>query len=41
LQEAADGFLSSVLTVKRIGLQEAIEQFIGFRKSKTDAAEGR
>jgi hypothetical protein len=36
-----DGFLSSVLTVKRIALHEAIEQFIAFRKDKTVAAEGR
>ena len=41
LHEAVDGFLTSVLTVKRINLHEAIEQFIAFRKGKTVAAEGR
>jgi hypothetical protein len=38
---AVDGFLGSVVTVKRISLREAIEQFIAFRKGKTLAAEGR
>jgi hypothetical protein len=33
-----DGFLTSVLAVKRIGLHEAIEQLIAFRKGKTTAA---
>ena len=41
LHEAVDGFLTSVLAVKRIGLHEAIEQLIAFRKGKTTAAEGR
>ncbi len=41
LAEAVDGFLNSVVTGKRINLHEAIEQFIGFRKVKTLAAEGR
>ena len=41
LPEAVDGFLTSVLTVKRINLHEAIEQFPAFRKGKTVAAEGR
>ena len=39
--EAVDGFLESVVTVKRISVGEAIEQFIAFRKGKTVAAEGR
>jgi integrase len=41
LADAVDGFLGSVVTVKRISVHEAIEQFIAFRKSKTVAAEGR
>jgi integrase len=41
LTEAVDGFLESVVTVKRISVHEAIEQFIAFRKGKTLAAEGR
>lgn len=41
LTEAIDGFLNSVVSVKRISVQEAIEQFIAFRKTKTLAAEGR
>ena len=41
LPEAVDGFLGSVVTVKRISVHEAIEQFIAFRKTKTLAAEGR
>ena len=36
-----DGFLRSVVTVKRVTLQAAIEQFISFRKGKTVATEGR
>jgi len=41
LAEAVDGFLGSVVTVKRISVSEAIDQFIAFRKGKTVAAEGR
>ncbi len=41
LAEAVDGFLSSVVTIKRVTLQQAIEQFIAFRNGKTVAAEGR
>ena len=41
LTEAIDGFLGSVVTVKRMSVQKAIEQFIAFRKTKTLAAEGR
>lgn len=41
LGEAVDGFLNSVVTVKRVNLHEAIEQFISFRKGKTVAGEGR
>jgi len=41
LTEAIDGFLGSVVTVKRMSVHEAIEQFIAFRKTKTLAAEGR
>jgi integrase len=33
--EAIDGFLGSVVSVKRISVHEAIEQFITFRKTKT------
>ena len=40
LPEAVDGFPGSVVMVKRISVQEAIEQFIAFRKSKTLAAVG-
>src|SRR5208337_3443219 len=39
--EAIDGFLGSVVTVKRISVHEAIEQFNAYRKGKTIAAEGR
>ena len=41
LADAVDGFLSSVVTVKRMSVQRAIEQFNAFRKTKTLAAEGR
>ena len=41
LDAAIDGFLGSVVTVKRISVHEAIEQFIAYRKTKTLAAEGR
>ncbi|PWU13303.1 MAG: hypothetical protein C5B50_19520 [Verrucomicrobia bacterium] len=41
MAEATDGFLTSIVTVKRIPLNEAIEQFIAFRKTKTVAGEGR
>jgi len=41
LADAIDGFLNSVVTVKRMSVQEAIEQFIAFRKGKTLAAKGR
>jgi hypothetical protein len=34
-RQAVDGFLSSVLTINRICLHEAIEQFIAFRKGKS------
>jgi len=40
-RQAVDGFLSSVLTVKRIALHEAIEQFIAFRKDKTVLGAGQ
>lgn len=41
LTVAVDGFLSTVATVKRVALEEAVESFIAFRESKTKAAEGR
>jgi hypothetical protein len=41
LAEAVDGFLESVVAVKRISVRQGIEQFIAFRKGKTVAAEGR
>ena len=41
LAEAVDGFLGSVVTIKRISVRDAIEQFITFRKVKTIAADGR
>jgi hypothetical protein len=41
LREAVEGLLSFVLTVKRISLRKAIEQFIAFRKSKTVGVECR
>ena len=39
--EALDRFLESVVSVKRISLREAIDQFLAFRKGKTLAPEGR
>lgn len=41
LAEAVDGFLESVVAVKRISMHQGVEQFIAFRKGKTVAAEGR
>ncbi len=41
LADAVDGFLGSVVSVKRIAVHKAIEDFIAFRKGKTLAAEGR
>lgn len=38
---AVDGFLSTVATVKRVLLSEAVEKFIAFREGKTKAAKGR
>jgi len=38
MAEVIDGFLRSVVTVKRIPLKQAIEQFISLRKSKTGAS---
>jgi len=40
VSQAIDDFLTSVLTVKRVLLHEAIGQITRFRKTKT-AAEGR
>ena len=41
LTEAADGFLSTVATVKRLDLAKAIEEFILHRKVKTVADNGK
>ena len=39
--EAVDGFLSTVATVKRVDLSEAVEQFKASRKPKTVAKDGK
>ena len=39
--EAAEGFLSTVVSVKRMDILEAAEQFIAARKPKTVAKEGK
>jgi hypothetical protein len=41
LGEAVDGFLSTVATVKRVDLKEAVEQFIASRQPKTVAKDGK
>jgi len=41
MAEAVDGFLSTVATIKRVDLSEAVEQFIAGRKLKTVAKDGR
>jgi hypothetical protein len=41
LSEAVDGFLSNVATVKRVELNEAVEQFVESRKLRTVAKDGR
>jgi integrase len=41
LAEAVDGFLSTVATIKRVDLSEAVEQFIESRKLKTVAKDGK
>ena len=39
--EAVEGFLSTVATVKRVDLKEAVEQFIASREPKTVAKDGK
>ena len=39
--EAIDGFLSTVVSIKRVDLNKAVEEFIEYRKSKTVAREGK
>ena len=41
LNGAVDGYLSTVATVKRVDLVQAVEQFIAGRQAKTVAKEGR
>jgi integrase len=41
LAEATDGFLSTVVKVKRMDLAEAVEQFIEGRKAKTISKDGK
>ena len=41
LADAVDGFLSTVATVKRVDLKEAVEQFIASREPKTVAKDGK
>ncbi len=41
LGEAVDGYLSSVVSVKRVDLGEAVEQFIKGRAHKTEAKDGK
>ena len=41
LADAVDGFLSTVATVKRVDLSEAVEKFIESRKPKTVAKDGK
>jgi len=41
LREAVEGFMGSVVSVKRVTLEQAIEDFIAFRKTKTIASNGR
>ena len=41
LADAVDGFLSTVATVKRVDLKEAVEKFIASREPKTVAKDGK
>jgi integrase len=41
LREAVDGYLSTVVTVKREDLKAAVERFIASRESKTAAKDGK
>jgi integrase len=41
ITEAIDGYLTTVVTVKRADIKQAVEEFIEHRKSKTVAREGK